>query len=93
MAQNTSNKTTTKSFSWFVYLVSFIAVVCVGVSLLLANIGLGGKISSALNSIANIIAYLVLIVVSSFYIAKKKTIWLWVLWAVSVVLIIISYVI
>lgn len=80
-----------KSSGWFINLVCFIAVICIGVSLFLSKIGLSGQISGALTIIAQVIAYLVVIVISGFYISKRRVIWLWVIWAISVALIVISY--
>lgn len=81
-----------KSAGWLLNLICFIAVICVGISLLLSKVGLGGQVSGALNTIAQVIAYLVLIAISCFYIIRRKNVWLWVVWAVSVVLIIISFI-
>ena len=91
MSQQTSGKPT-KSAGWLVNLMAFIAVICVGVSLILSKLGFLDQISEALSTIANVISYLVLVIVSCFYIVKRKNIWLWVTWAVSVALIVISFI-
>ncbi len=82
-----------KSSGWLINLCAFIAVILIGISLCLGKIGALGQVASALTIIANVIAYLVVCVVSFFYIAHKKNVWLWIVWVVAIVLIIISYVI
>ena len=82
-----------KSSGWLVNLSAFIAVILIGVSLILSKIHVFGQVAGAFMIIANVIAYLVVAVVSFFYVARKKNVWLWVVWIVSIILIIISYVI
>ncbi len=82
-----------KSSGWLVNLCAFIAVILIGVSLILSKIHVFGQVAGAFMIIANVIAYLVVAVVSFFYVARKKNVWLWVVWIVSIILIIISYVI
>ncbi len=87
-----SNGKAAKSAGWLLNLVCFVAVICVGISLLLSKVGLSGQISTALSIIAQVISYLVLVIISCFYIVRRKNIWLWIIWAVSVVLIVISFI-
>ena len=82
-----------KSSGWFVNLLAFIAVILIGVSLILSRIHVFGQVAGAFLIIANVIAYSVVAIVSFFYIANKKNIWLWIVWVVSIVLIVISYII
>lgn len=82
-----------KSSGWLVNLSAFVAVVLIGISLMLSKINAMGQVANAFLIIANVISYLVVCVVSFFYIARKKNVWLWIVWVVSIVLIIISYVI
>ncbi len=82
-----------KSSGWLVNLSAFVAVILIGVSLMLSKIGAMGQVANAFMIIANVIAYLVVSVVSFFYVARKKNVWLWIVWAVAIALIIISYVI
>ena len=88
-----ANSKPVKSSGWIVNLAAFVAVICVGVSLILAEIGILGKVGEALGTIAQVLSYLILVVVSCFYIVKRRNIWLWVTWSVSVVLIVISFII
>ena len=81
-----------KSAGWLLNLISFIAVICVGVSLILTKVGLNGKVTGVLSDIAQIISYVILVIVSCFYVVKRRNVWLWITWAVSVVLIVISFI-
>ena len=95
MAQKSSSTTTTtkKTTSlWGVLnIISFAAVICVGISLLLSRVGLGGRVSGALSTIAQVISYVVLIAFSCFYISKRRNLALWIIWIISVVLIVVSF--
>lgn len=89
--------TTTKSKSahgagWLVNLMSFAAVCCIGVALILSKIGALGGVAGALMTIAQTVAYLVVTVVSFFYVYQRKNVWLWVTWIVAVVLIVLYYI-
>ena len=68
--KNTTTTTTTtkksSSINSLLYLVSFVAVICVGISLLLSRVGLSGEISAVLSQVAQIISYIVLIAFSCF---------------------------
>lgn len=72
-------------------LLAYVAIALIGVCLLLGKLGLSGNISNAFLTIGNIIAYLIVAVGGWFYIANRKNVWLWVVYFVSLVLIIISY--
>ena len=86
------NSKPVKNAGWIVNLSAFIAVVFIGVSLILTKVGLSGQITSALSTLAQAISYLILIVMSCFYIYKRKNVWLWVVWSVSVVLIVLYFI-
>lgn len=97
MAENNKSSSTTSSKRpsglWGILnIISFGAVICVGISLLLSRVGLGGQISGALSTIAQVISYIVLIAFSCFYIAKRRSLVLWILWVISVVLIVVSFI-
>ncbi len=81
-----------KSSGWLINLSAFVAVILIGLSLILSKIGALGSVANAFLVIANVIAYLVVSVVSFFYVANKKNVWLWVVWIISIVLIILFYV-
>ena len=87
-----SNGNAVKSSGWLINLVSFVAVICIGVSLILTKVGLSGKVTSVLSAVAQIIAYGILCIVSFFYIRNRRSITLWVIWGISVVLIVISFI-
>ena len=83
----------TKSNGWILHFLSFVAVILIGVSLLLSKIHAFGDVAAAFLVIANAISYSLVALTSFAYVAKKKNIWLWLVWGISIVLIIISYVI
>ena len=89
----TSSGKTVKSAGWLTNLISFVAVICIGISLILGELGFLSSIADALLIIAQTIAFLVVTVVSFFYVYRKKNVWIWVTWIVSVVLIVLSYII
>ena len=82
----------TKKTAYAINLVSFVAVIIIGIALLLGKIGIGAKVSGALMTIAQILAYSIIAIISSFWIAHKKNVTLWVVWGISVALIVISFI-
>jgi len=100
MAKKSTTVTTTthsgktvKSAGWLTNLISFVAVICIGVALILGKIGFLSEIAGALLIIAQTIAYVVVTIVSFFYVYKKRNVWIWITWAVAVVLIVLYYII
>jgi len=91
MAKTTGTKSA-HGAGWLVNLISFVAVICIGVALMLSKIGALGSIAGALMTIAQTVAYLVVSIVSFFYVSRRKNIWIWVAWIVSIVLIVLSFV-
>ncbi|MBQ7466801.1 MAG: hypothetical protein IJS74_01880 [Clostridia bacterium] len=86
------NKTkTTRKSGWMIHFVSFIAVVCIGVSLILSKIGWFAKAANALSNVAQIISYVILILISGLYVVRRKSIAFWIAWGVSVALIIVYF--
>ena len=91
----TTKRSGSKAFhgaGWLINLSCFVAVICIGTSLILSKFGLNGQISTALSTIAQAISYSVLVVISFFYIIRRRSIPLWVIWGISVVLIVISFI-
>lgn len=84
---------TVKSAGWLTNLISFVAVICIGIALILGKIGFLSDIAGALLMIAQTIAYIVVTIVSFFYVYRKRNVWTWVAWSVAVVLIVLYYVI
>jgi len=82
-----------KSAGWLLHFLAFVSVILIGVSLLLSKIHAFGDVAAAFLVIANAIAYSLVAITSFAYVAKKKNIWLWIVWGIAIVLIIISYVI
>ncbi len=89
-SQSSSTNTTKRSNNYLLNLISFVAVICVGISLLLSSVGLNGEISRVLSMIAQVIAYTILVFISCRYIVRRRNIWLWIVWGVSVALIVIG---
>lgn len=88
MAKNTGGM----SWRGFLNLISFIAIVCIGLALLIGKIG-GGNLSSTLRLIAEILAYSVT-AVSAFYFAYYRRHWAYYLiWVICVVLIVVFMII
>ena len=94
---STTSTTTTKKSSgvginYIMNLLSFIAVCFCGVALFIAMIlgkfGISASICGMLQKIANILGWSVLCLVSFRYISHRRKIWLWVVWAVAIVMII-----
>ena len=88
-----SNKNV-KSSGWrnILNLISYIAIVCIGLALLIGKIG-GGSLADSLHRIAEILAYVVT-AVSAFCFAVSRRHWAyWVVWIVCVVLIIVLMII
>ena len=80
-----------KSAGWFTNIISFGAVICIGIALILGKLGFLSSISNALLTIAQTIAFLVVTIVSFFYVYRKRNVWVWLTWVISVVLIVLSY--
>lgn len=82
-----------KDFKGIINFFAFVAIALVGVALLLANIGLNGNISSALTLVANLLAYFITAIAGFYFVKNKNNVWYWVIYAVAIVLIVISYII
>ncbi len=86
------NKTKTpRKSGWIIHFVSFIAIVCIGLSLILSKIGWFEKAAGVLNNVAQIISYVVLILISGIYVLRRKSITYLIIWIVSVTLIVVYF--
>jgi len=73
-------------------LVSYIAIVCIGIALLIGRIG-GASLAGAFQRVAEILAYIVT-AVSAFYFANARRHWAYYLiWVICVVLIVVLMII
>lgn len=84
MSKNTSG------WSWksFLNLIAFIAIFCIGISLLIGKIGVG-SIAGAFQTVAEILAYSVT-AVSAFFFAHSRRHWAYYLiWVICVALIVV----
>ena len=80
------------SFGYILNILSY-AAVCIGglalfIAMILAKFGLSTSITGAMQTIANAIGWAVLCLLSAVYISHRRKIWMWVVWAVAVVMII-----
>ncbi len=80
-----SNKTSNKSLMG---LVAFVAVFCIGVSLLIGLLKING-ISAAFAQVAQILAYIITAIIAFYFVRTKKHWAIWTIWIVSVVLIVV----
>ena len=80
-------------FKSFANLLSYIAVIFVGVALILQKVLDGGQIAQILKMIAEIFAYVILAISSFAYARSRRSIIFVLVWVVAVVLIIVSYII
>lgn len=89
-----SSKRKTFSFGYTLNILSYVAV-CFGglalfISFILGKFGLSTSITGAMQTIANAIGWAVLCLMSTIYISHRRKIWMWVVWAIAVVMIIIG---
>jgi hypothetical protein len=85
MSNNTNKQGAMKGL---MSLIAFIAVFCIGVSLLIGLLPLKG-IASAFSQVAQILAYIITAVIAFNFVKTKKHWAIWTIWAVSVVLIVV----
>ena len=71
----------------FMNITAFASVALIGVTLLLNFFGIGGNIFS---TIGNCLAYIITAVVAWFYVKNKKNVWIYVIYFVSIVLILVA---
>ena len=83
-----------KSFSWrsIINMVAFVAICCIGVSLLVGQIG-ANEIASAFDKVAQILAYLITAIASFSFVISKRHWAYYVVWPVAVTLIIVILII
>ncbi len=97
-SSTTTTTTTTKksgtSFSYIINILSYVAVCVGGIGLFLAMVlskcGVNASFTSALQAIANAVGWSILCVLSFNYIKRRKKVWMWVVWAIAIVMIIIG---
>ncbi len=100
MAKKTSSSsststTTTRSTGYLMNILAYIAV-CVGgvalfVAMILGKLGVGSvSFIGILQAVANAIGWAVLCLLSFRYISRRRKIWMWVVWAIAIVMIVIG---
>ena len=80
--------------NYLMNILSFGAV-CIGgmalfIAMILSRCGISVAFISTLQKIANCIGWLVLCVLSTKFIIKRKRIWLWLVWIIAVIMIVTS---
>ncbi|MBQ8451326.1 MAG: hypothetical protein IJ538_00905 [Clostridia bacterium] len=92
----TTSSSNKKSASYFMSIFAYVAVVVGGLALfiamILSKVGVTASFIGIMQKIANAIGWLVLCVLSFKYISKRRKIWMWVVWAIAVVMIIVGIV-
>ena len=89
---SSSSTTTTKrtiTFRGIVNFISYIAVFCIGIALLLQVCLKSNSFSSAFQMVAECLAYVVVSISAFFYARNKRSIWYLICWIVAVILIIV----
>lgn len=90
----TSTKKRGFSFGYILNILSYVAVVIGGlalfISFILAKFGISTSITGAMQIIANAIGWAVLCLMSTVYVSHRRKIWMWVVWAIAVVMIVIG---
>ncbi len=101
-SSSTSTSTKTKSSSAsrtisFGYLLNILAyaAVCIGgialfIAAILSRVGISASITGKMNGIANAIGWAVLCLMSAVYISHRKKLWMWIVWAIAVIMIVTS---
>lgn len=90
-----SNKTKkTYSFSYVMDILAYVAVCFFGVamflSMILGRLGVSASILGLMTQIADIIGWIVLSLLSFYFIKNRRKIWMWVVWVIAIVMIIIG---
>lgn len=95
--QTTTHTSTAKksvSFGYILNILAYVAVCIGGIALfiaaILAKCGISASITGKMSEIANAIGWAVLCLMSAVYVSHRKKLWMWVVWAVAVVMIVIS---
>ena len=91
-----SKKTTTTTHKWgwkaIMSLIAYVAVCCIGISLLVAKIGVG-SIAGAFATVAEVLAYIVTSCVAFGFAVRKRHWAYYTIWVVCVVLIVVLVII
>lgn len=93
--KKSTNKTTTETthtrrgLGSLLNMIGFVGIMLVAIALIFAKIFGGGTLTSAMNIIAETIAYLITAIVAYYYVRSKRNVWYFIAFAVAVILIII----
>lgn len=89
-----SSSSRTVSFGYVLNILAYVAVCIGGIALFIATIlsrvGISASITGKMTGIANTIGWAVLCLMSALYISHRKKLWMWIVWAIAVVMILTS---
>lgn len=79
-----------KGSKWggFINLVSFVTIICIGLSLIVGRLGIG-SISGAFRTIADVLAYVVTIMASFIFVIKCRKFTCYLVWVICVTTIVL----
>ena len=93
-SSTTSSSKSSTSLNGLLNILAF-AAVCVGgialfIAMILSKFDISAGFISALQKVANSVGWAVLAFMSFRYIRRRRKIWLWVVWAIAVVMIVVG---
>ena len=89
MAKKSSSSSSRREFGGLINMLGFIGIMFIAIALVLAKIFGGGQLTSALITIANVIAYLITSIAAYYFARSRNNIWYFVAFLVAVILIVI----
>ena len=92
MSKDTSTKSSKWGWKGIMSLIAYVAVCCIGISLLVGQIGVG-SIAGAFNTVAEILAYIVTSCVAFGFAVRRRHWAYYTVWVICVVLIIVLMII
>ncbi len=91
MASNNQKRTT--NWKSLISFVAYVAVCCIGISLLLAAIFKNNAVSAAFKTVADILAISITCIVSFSYANTRRNLVYWIIWIVAIVLIVVGLIV
>ncbi len=92
MSRRSTNTTRNSvSMRFVINFLSFLVVTIIGIVLIFSKLSFAAPAAEILETIAQSLAFLVVIFSSFYYARSKRNVWFLVVWAIGVVLIVTSY--
>lgn len=92
--KSTKTTRTTTSLSYFMNVLSYVAVCFGGVALfvtaILGAVGVSSAIIPVIQKFANAVAWTVVSILSFKFIKNRKKTWMWVVWTIAIVMIVLG---